>query len=253
MGEVLDRIMESSRKGYIGSWDKIDKILGEIAALSLRDMSAMLGKDAAETGKMIAESLLNEEHGLGLEPDVIEAVRLMEILCLVDGAKNVLDDRGFHEEQEALNSRYIRRKEPYWYTCINLLLHIFREAQKKDALFRQFWCIGLEDLMDGLDTLDYVRHPMEERKAKFYRRVSKLQISLNSGITIGETLEQAREVTWEMWRPSESIYAYAGRILTAFKIIEFLLVDSFRFRDPEHFCLDSILEKYGKLPDSGEE
>lgn len=354
MGEVLEKIMESSRKGYIGSWDKINKILGEIAALSLRDMSAMLGREAAETGMNIAQALLNEEHGLGLEPDVTEGVQLMEILCLVDGTKKVLGDRDFDEEQEALNRRYIRRKVPFWYTCISLLLHIFREAQKKDALFRQFWCIGLEDLMDSLDALDYIRHPMQERmeeyywgedayeeeshddeeacgeeeccdggeaygeecygdwepcgeeeshddgepcgeeeccddrepcgeeefepmevvidldnidydfgnefeaddeeetyyedlKEKFYRRAKALQISLHSGITIGETLEQASKVTWERWRPSESIYTYAGRILTAYRIIDFLLAGSFRFRDPEHFCLDSILEKYRKL------
>lgn len=87
----------------------------------------------------------------------------------------------------------------------------------------------------------------EDLKEKFYRRAKALQISLHSGITIGETLEQASKVTWERWRPSESIYTYAGRILTAYRIIDFLLAGSFRFRDPEHFCLDSILEKYRKL------
>ena len=361
MGEVLDKIMEVSRTGRIEGWDKIEKILKEIAELSIKDMTAMLGSDIANLGKILTESFLNEEHGFELSQDVIEAVRLTEMLCLTDGTKMCASSDFFSEVIE-LKRNNLRRREPYWYTCMNLILFIFRKAQKIDALFRQFWCISLEDLREGLNMLDFIRHPKEEKeekeenegmnweyfdsvvlddmgrrlipngpsveegiysdveeecysdveeecysdveegyysdgkeeycldeeycddeeedfddmegwieltdiydseedpredgegKEKFYEELKKdfymkgksLQISLKSGTTLGEVLEQAGKVIEENWCPSKSIHAYATRILTAYEIINFLLIESFRFWDPERFDMNAILGKYKK-------
>ena len=424
MGEVLDKIMEASRTGRIEGWDKIEKILKEIAELSIKDMTAMLGSDIANLGKILTESFLNEEHGLELSQDVIEAVRLTEMLCLTDGTK-MCASSGFFSEVIELKRNDLRRREPYWYTCMKLILFIFRKAQKIDALFRQFWCISLEDLREGLNTLDFIRHPKKEKeekeekeereeregsggmnweyfdfvvlddmghrlipngpcveegiygdeeeecysdeeeecysdeeeeyysdeeeeyysdgeeeyysdgeeecysdveekyysdgeeeyysgeeegyysygelfsdwkeeycldeedcfdeeedfddmegwieltdiyddgeepqedgegKEKFYEELKKdfymkgksLQISLKSGTTLGEVLEQAGKVIEENWCPSKSIHAYATRVLTAYEVINFLLIESFRFWDPERFDMDAILGKYKK-------
>lgn len=299
MGEVLDRIMEASRKGRIDGWDKIERLLKEIAKLSIRDMAAMLGDKIAGDGRIITESFLNEEHKFDLDQSVIEAVRLAEILCLTDGTKMMFKDDDSIEEQMALADYDLCRREPYWYTCMTLILYMFREGQKTDPLFRQFWCISLRDLMDGLNALDLVRYPAKERKGKycddgedkyysidlseiygieiwglpyaidndediycgeeeketfyvdlkrdFYKKAKYLELDLNPDITIGETLEQARKIIWERWCPSIPIYDFFARILTAYEIVNFLLIESFRFWDPEHFDIDVILEKYKKL------
>lgn len=299
MGEVLDRIMEASRKGCIEGWDKIGRLLKEVAELSIKDMTAMLGDKAAGHGRIITESFLNEEHKFELDQSVIEGVQLAEILCLTDGTKMMFKDDDLIEEQMALVDYDLCRREPYWYTCMTLILYMFREGQKADPLFRQFWCISLGDIMDGLNALDLVRYPAEERKGKycddgeeeyysidlseicgielrglpygidndediycgeeeketfyvdlkrdFYKKAKYLEFDLNPDITIGETLEQARKVIWEGWRPSKSLYDFAARILSAYEIVNFLLIESFRFWDPEHFDMDVILEKYKKL------
>ncbi len=323
MGEVLDKIMEASRKGRIDGWDKIERLLKEIAELSIRDMEAMPGDKIAGDGRIITGYFLSEEHGLGLKQDIMEGVRLEEILCFTDEAKVMIEDKDFFEEQMGLVDYDLCRREPGWYTDMDLILHMFQEGQKTDPLFRQFWCIGLEDLMDGLNTLDLVRYPAEEReggycddgkneyycycidlsfeleaardaeeadctcehegmyrmeeeeeydracdyeslyrvkeeekekkkfyvdlKRDFYRRAKDLWIDLEHNITIGETLEQARRVICERWHPSMSIYDFFARILTAYEIVNFLLIESFRFWDPEHFDIDVILEKYKKL------
>ena len=353
MGEVLDRIMEASRKGRIDGWDKIERLLKETAELSIRDMEAMLGDKIADDGRIITGYFLSEEHGLGLKQDIMEAVRLKEILCFTDEAKVMIEDKDFFEEQMGLVDYDLCRRDPGWYTDMDLILHMFQEGQKTDPLFRQFWCIGLEDLMDGLNTLDLVRYPAEEReggycddgeneyycycidlsseleaardaeeadctcehegmyrmeeeeeydcaetdctydceefcrmgeeeeeydcaeepdracdykslyrvkeeekekkkfyvdlKRDFYRRAKDLWIDLEHNITIGETLEQARRIIWERWCPSIPIYDFFARILTGYEIVNFLLIESFRFWDPEHFDIDVILEKYKKL------
>ena len=298
MGKTLDKIMEASRRGCIEDWDQIEKILREIAGLSIREMEMMFGKKIAERGKIMAEVFLNEEYEFGLNENVIETVELTDILCLVDRTAMPIKDYESDMKWRKYCYGNIRLKEPVRYACMNLIFHTFQEGQKRNALFRRFWCLSIEELMEGLNILDFVRRQKEEEereackesdeelweelaeefyedyeesveewdaaggserksyeelKEEFYKKADDLQIGIKPGVTVGEVLKQAGKVKNESWLPSKPLEDYYGKVLTAWEIIDFLLIESFRFCDPERFRLDAVLEKYVKQHDDRQE
>lgn len=262
MEKVLNRMMKASLTGSIEGWKEIEWILEKIGSLTYEKMRDMQGKEIADRQKVIAEILLNEEYGLNLEEKVIGVVEFTEVLCLIDCTKMSVEGCQSVIDWKKYCYRDVKRRAPFWYACIMNISQMFEQAQRKSSLFRMFWCINVEQMMECLKIHEFVRRregveeelPYEEMEDRFYEGADRLKINTASGKTIGDILESIINIRRECWMPFQAIEIYYEKILTCYELAGVLLLESFRYLHPEKFCQENILEKYrnqnyiGKFP-----
>ena len=230
MGKKLDEMLQDSYAGCISSQTDIMQIIDRLFELTLYELLNITDPERGEQIRNIALDILEVEHNWDIS--CADTLKYMEFLYLLNSSMLRFPEKYEEDERYKRINKCFSPIQQYRYLGLYHIACALQEADTSSNLIRLFLSINIKTFYEYMDS-----RTKQKRRISLWTRLNRkltvLDIKIESNTTIGDVLNQALSVTRHGWGPWMPIGTYCDKILKTYALFTDLFIISFKAAYPE--------------------